>query len=181
VSFDLHAGNILIDVNGALYIVDWDNPILAPKERDLMYAGGGQFGEARTPQQEEVLFYEGYGPASIDPTALAYYRYERIVEDIAVFCEQIFSTNDGGEDRKQGLRYLMSNFDPNGAIEIAYRSEKTPKGGEKDHHAQITHPPHQSPARRRRTLAGGHSSPAPVDHTPQRSSLAALWPVHFRA
>ena len=30
---DLHAGNILIAANAALYIVDWDNPILAPKEQ----------------------------------------------------------------------------------------------------------------------------------------------------
>ena len=38
---DIHAGNLLIDVHGALYIVDWDDPILAPKERDLMFVGGG--------------------------------------------------------------------------------------------------------------------------------------------
>ena len=86
---DLHAGNILIAAGGAFYLVDWDAPILAPKERDLMYAGGGQFGDARTPQQEEALFYQGYGEVPIDLNALAYYRYERIVEDIAVECEQM--------------------------------------------------------------------------------------------
>jgi spectinomycin phosphotransferase len=119
---DLHAGNILIAPNGAFYLVDWDNPILAPKERDLMYAGGGQFGEARTPQQEEVLFYRGYGEVQIDSNALAYYRYERIIEDIAVYCEQLLLSSDGGADREQALRYLMSNFQPNGTIEIAYRA-----------------------------------------------------------
>jgi hypothetical protein len=41
---DIHAGNILIDVNDDFYIVDWDNPILAPKEHDLMFIGGGQRG-----------------------------------------------------------------------------------------------------------------------------------------
>jgi spectinomycin phosphotransferase len=76
---DLHAGNILIDANGALYIVDWDNPILALKERDLMFIGGGQFGARRTPREEETLFYQGYGQTQTDPIALAYYRYERIV------------------------------------------------------------------------------------------------------
>jgi spectinomycin phosphotransferase len=120
---DLHAGNILIAADGAFYLVDWDNPILAPKERDLMYAGGGQFGAARTPQQEEALFYQGYGPAAIDPDALAYYRYERIIEDIAVYCEQLLLSNDGGADRVQALHYLMSNFEPNGTIEIAYQAD----------------------------------------------------------
>ena len=126
---DLHAGNILIEAGGAFYIVDWDNPIFAPKERDLMFAGGGQFGDARTPQEEESLFYQGYGQTPINPAALAYYRYERIIQDIAVFCEQLFLTNEGGEDREQSLRYLMSNFLPNGTIEIAYQSDKSTKDG----------------------------------------------------
>ncbi len=119
---DLHAGNVLIAADGALYIVDWDAPILAPKERDLMYAGGGQFANRRTPQEEEALFYRGYGATVIDPAALAYYRYERIVEDIAVECEQIFLSDEGGEDREQALHYLMTNFLPGNTIEIAYRS-----------------------------------------------------------
>src|SRR5262249_44778963 len=105
---DIHAGNILIDANDALYIVDWDNPILAPKERDLMFAGGAQFGSRRTPHEEEALFYQGYGQTQIDPIAIAYYRYERIVQDIAIYCEQLFLTDEGGEDREQSLHYLMS-------------------------------------------------------------------------
>jgi spectinomycin phosphotransferase len=121
---DLHAGNVLIEERGAFYLVDWDAPLLAPKERDLMYAGGGQFGDARTPAEEERLFYRGYGPTQVDHHALAYYRYERIVEDIAVYCEQLLLSNDGGDDRPQALRYLMSNFEPNGTIEIAYRADK---------------------------------------------------------
>jgi len=122
---DLHAGNILIDASGAFYLVDWDTLIRAPKERDLMYAGGGQFRDTRTPQQEEDLFYQGYGQTSIDQRALAYYRYERIIEDIAVECEQIFSAVGGSEDRAQALRYFMSNFQSTGVLEIAYHSDKT--------------------------------------------------------
>jgi spectinomycin phosphotransferase len=91
---DVHTGNIL------------DNPILAPKERDLMFIGGGQGFAGHTAQEEETLFYEGYGQTQIDPVALAYYRYERIIEDIAIYCEQIFLTNEGGEDRERSLRYL---------------------------------------------------------------------------
>ena len=126
---DVHAGNILVDGNDDLYIVDWDNPILAPKERDLMFIGGGQGFAGHTAQEEETLFYEGYGQTQIDPVALAYYRYERIIEDIAIYCEQIFLTNEGGEDRERSLRYLTSNFLPNGVLEIAYRSDKTLRDG----------------------------------------------------
>jgi spectinomycin phosphotransferase len=122
---DVHAGNILIDDADALYIVDWDDPILAPKERDLMFVGGAQGFTGHTPQEEEDLFYQGYGQTRIDPVALAYYRYERIVVDIGVYCEQLFLTDEGGEDREQSLRYLKSNFLPGGTIEIAYRSDRT--------------------------------------------------------
>ena len=121
---DIHAGNLLIDADGALYIVDWDNPNLAPKERDLIGIGGGLMGNWRPPEQEELLFFQGYGEVQIDPRALAYYRYERIIQDIAVFCEQLFLTADGGEDRAQALRFLKSNFLPNHTIEIAYKSDK---------------------------------------------------------
>lgn len=122
---DLHAGNILIDANEDIYIVDWDDPILAPKERDLMYIGGGLMGGWHSPTEEEILFYRGYGNTQLDPVALAYYRYERVIEDIAVFCEQIFLTNAGDKDREQSLRYLKSNFLPNSTIAIAYQSDKT--------------------------------------------------------
>jgi len=122
---DVHAGNVLVDANDAFYIVDWDDPILAPKERDLMFVGGGQGFGGHTLQEEETLFYEAYGPVQIDPFALAYYRYERIVQDLAAFCEQIFLTNAHGEDRVQALVFLKSNFLTHNTIEIAYASDKT--------------------------------------------------------
>ncbi len=121
---DIHAGNILIDANDALYMVDWDNPILAPKERDLMFIGGGLGGGGHTAQEEETLFYQGYGQTQIDPIALAYYRYERIIQDIAAYCEQILLTDEGGEDREEGLQQLISQFLPNDVVEIAYKSEE---------------------------------------------------------
>ena len=122
---DIHAGNILIDRDDHFYIVDWDDPIWAPKERDLMFIGGGQGFVGHTAQEEESLFYQGYGETQVDPIAIAYYRYERIVLDIAVFCEQLLLTDEGGDDRKQSLRYLMSNFLPGGTIEAAYTADKS--------------------------------------------------------
>ena len=120
---DIHAGNIFIGADDALYIVDWDEPIQAPKERDLMYIGGGLLGGWHTAGEEESLFYPAYVQTRIDPRAMAYYRYERIIEDIAIYCEQLLLTDEGGDDREQSLHYLKSNFMPNSTIEIAYRSD----------------------------------------------------------
>jgi spectinomycin phosphotransferase len=122
---DIHAGNLLISDEGALSIVDWDEPVLAPKERDLMSIGGGLLASGLAPEEEVALFYAAYGPADINLVALAYYRYERIVQDIATFCEQLLLTDAGGEDRAQSLHYVKSNFLPNGTIDIARRSDAT--------------------------------------------------------
>lgn len=122
---DIHAWNMLIEPDGTFWVVDWDTIILAPKERDLMFIASGLFGSARTPDQEEALFNQGYGdPTQADPVGLAYYRYERIVQDIAAYCEEIFLTEPGGEDRAQGLRQLSSQFEPGQVIDMALRSEQ---------------------------------------------------------
>jgi spectinomycin phosphotransferase len=119
---DIHGGNVLIDPAGRLYIVDWDTLILAPKERDLMFIGAG-IDDIWPGAREHALFYQGYGSTEIDMTALAYYRYERIVEDIAIYCEQLLLTDEGGEDRQEGLRQLVGQFGPGAVIEIAFASE----------------------------------------------------------
>ena len=120
---DIHAGNLLISDASNLYIVDWDTLSLAPKERDLMYVGAG-LSIADTSEQV-ALFYQGYGPTEPDAAALAYYRYERIVEDIAAFCQQLLLTEEGGVDRAQSLRYLMSSFLPGHVLDRAYALDQS--------------------------------------------------------
>jgi spectinomycin phosphotransferase len=117
---DLHGRNILVDANDELAIVDWDEPILAPKERDLMFIGGG-VGGIWNNEQEARWFYQGYGPTEIDLLALSYYRYERIVVDIAEYSEQIFGMQGSVEERQKGLG-LMNQFLPNNVVDIAHRS-----------------------------------------------------------
>lgn len=121
---DLHAGNIFIDRRNTLYLIDWDTIIVAPRERDLMFAGGGLGGGWHPPEVEEALFYKGYGSFDIDPIALTYYRYERIVQDIAAYCTQILLTRGDSDDRREGLHQLTRQFLPAGVIDIAFQSEK---------------------------------------------------------
>ena len=121
---DIHGWNLLIGKEGALYMVDWDTLLFAPKERDLMFIGAGLGNSGRTPLEEETLFYQGYGQTNINLAAIAYYRYERIIEDIGVYCEQIFLSEEGGEDRIQLFECLQSHFLPNGTIERACQSDK---------------------------------------------------------
>ncbi len=117
---DVHAGNVLIDVTGKMYVVDWDTLQFAPKERDLMFIGGGIGGVWDKPE-EAALFYQGYGPTDINPKALLYYRCERIVADIADVCKQIFLTDEGGKNRDALLEGFVNQFLPNNVVEIAMR------------------------------------------------------------
>jgi spectinomycin phosphotransferase len=115
---DIHGGNILISDTDELYIVDWDNPIFAPKERDLMFIGGG-IDEIWKSKREEAVFYESYGKTNVNLPALAYYRYERVIQDLAVISEQLLLANDGGADRERSYGWFTSNFESGQTIEIA--------------------------------------------------------------
>lgn len=121
---DLHGWNLLVDEHNKTYIIDWDTLIRAPKERDLMFIGAGISPTGRAPLEEVPLFYEGYGPTTVNQDAIAYYRYARIIEDIGSYVEHIFFADDASdEDRAQSLVYLKSNFAPDGTIERAHYAD----------------------------------------------------------
>ena len=120
---DIHGGNVLIDENGLLYIVDWDEPIMAPKERDLMFIGGGVANVWNHPREKE-LFYQGYGPTLINKEILSYYRHERIVQDIAEYAQSLLFTSGGGEDRQEMVKHFMDMFEPNGVVDIAFKTDE---------------------------------------------------------
>ncbi len=119
---DIHGGNILIKADDDLYIVDWDAPLLAPKERDLMFIGGG-IDDIWKSKQDESIFYEGYGETQIDFPMMAYYRYERVIADLASYGEQLLLTDEGGTDREPAYRRFKGNFDPGQTIEIAENTD----------------------------------------------------------
>lgn len=63
---DLHAGNLTISDDGRLFLIDWDEALLAPKEKDLMSIGGALLASGITPLEEQNLFYPSYGPLAIN-------------------------------------------------------------------------------------------------------------------
>ena len=118
---DIHAGNVLIANTGDLYIVDWDAPILAPKERDLMFIGGG-VANVWNQVEEEELFYTGYGTTSFNQGAIAYYRNERIVEDIAIYYQSLLFEVHAENDREIMYKHFLDMFEKNGVVDIAFSS-----------------------------------------------------------
>lgn len=119
---DIHGGNVLIDGNNIIYMVDWDDPIMAPKERDLMFIGGGVATVWNKPH-EEKYFYKGYGNTEINMEILAYYRHERIVEDIALI-GQLLLTSVDNQSRIESYKHFIDQFAPNGVVEIAFKTDE---------------------------------------------------------
>ncbi len=85
-----------------------------------MFPGSG-LGPDWNRAETTAWFYRGYSAITVDRGTVAYYRAERVVQDVAAFCEQILSTSVG-EDRRQSLRFLASIFRPGGVGEIALES-----------------------------------------------------------
>ena len=119
---DIHTGNLMVGDDGRLWIVDWDETILAPPERDLMFAIGGISASFVGPR-DEALFREGYGEAAIDPLALAYYRYTWAVGDIGSYAEEVFFRPDfGAITARASVESLKGLFAPGEIVSIATNS-----------------------------------------------------------
>lgn len=110
---DIHTGNLLVDMDGGLHIVDWDQPVLAPIERDLLFVTDGVFW---TTPEDEAQFFQGYGAVTIDPLRMAYYRYARAVEEIAEFAVQILESDSSDEALADAFRWFKAQFGPSGII-----------------------------------------------------------------
>jgi spectinomycin phosphotransferase len=123
---DIHTANVLLTPDQQMFVVDWDETLLAPKERDLMFVVGGSVGGEIVDQKREALFFEGYGKTEIHPLALAYYRYEWCVQDIGEFGHLVILAEDIGEETKQdAVRGLQEMFAPGNVVAAAYQSEQS--------------------------------------------------------
>jgi spectinomycin phosphotransferase len=87
---DLHPANLLRDCAGHVFVIDWDEVMQAPKERDFIFI--------REPQAD--AFWTGYGQRAIDWTALTYFRWERVVQDLIEEAQQVVFRDDVGEETK---------------------------------------------------------------------------------
>jgi len=109
---------IVDDRTGDLHIVDWDTLVFAPKERDLMFIGGGFSDGGYTSAQEAEMFFGGYGQTAIDRNAITYYRCARIIEDLVIYCRQIFLSGRGRRSKASGricpIRFPAEWYNRNG-------------------------------------------------------------------
>lgn len=104
---DLHPANLLRDRTGQVFVIDWDEVMLAPKERDFLFI-------KEAPTDSKTLpgaptFFQGYGQADIDWIALTYYRFERVIQDVIACAENVCLKDDLGEGSRESEAQLFQD------------------------------------------------------------------------
>jgi Ser/Thr protein kinase RdoA (MazF antagonist) len=110
---DLHGGNLMTDPSGKLYILDWENAMIAPPEHDLFFfAGEDDFWESFW------LHYTSQFPAaSIDPELLRFYFFRRGLEDVADFIFRILRRENSPERDQQEIKWMLDCLEGMSQIE----------------------------------------------------------------
>jgi spectinomycin phosphotransferase len=122
---DIHAANILIDRAGQILLVDWDGPLIAPMERDLLFVVGSTIAR-RVTAEDEARFFQGYGRVPVDMMLLAYYRYERVLEDLGIDGQRILLAPDLSEaSREEAATLVRSWFEPGEIIALALEADRS--------------------------------------------------------
>jgi spectinomycin phosphotransferase len=111
---DLHARNLIRNRAGQVFVIDWDEVMLAPKERDFIFV--------RPPHAD--AFFQGYGQAEIDWVALTYFLWERVVQDLIECTHNVCFREDWTEEsRAQAVQLLeVILAEDRGHIEAAYQA-----------------------------------------------------------
>jgi spectinomycin phosphotransferase len=112
---DLHPANLIRDRAGHVFVIDWDEVMLAPKERDFIFV--------RSPQADG--FWEGYGQSELDWMALAYFLWERVVQDLIVNAQDVCFRDDLAEETKADIAQMFDDTlaEDNSIINAAYAAE----------------------------------------------------------
>jgi spectinomycin phosphotransferase len=106
---DLHPANLLRDRHGHVFVIDWDEVMLAPKERDFIFV--------REPQAD--AFWQGYGVIEIDWMLLSYYLWERVVQDVIEYAQNVCFRDDWVEETRADVAQLFHEYVAEGGNNIA--------------------------------------------------------------
>lgn len=115
---DLHPANLLRNHSGQVFVIDWDDVMLAPKERDFLFIQISSADSEALPGTP--AFFQGYGQTEIDWVALTYYRYERVIQDLVACTQEVFFRDDLGEETKaDSVQLFRAILAEGGEIEAA--------------------------------------------------------------
>ncbi|MGC4771776.1 phosphotransferase enzyme family protein [Micromonospora sp. DT44] len=116
---DPHLGNLLLGPNGQVWLIDWDDAVLAPRECDLMFVVGGVLAFAPiTPGQERAVL-AGYDAVDIDAARLAWFLAVRALDDLSDWTRQALDPTASPDDRATAARIVRGLVSPVGLVTLA--------------------------------------------------------------
>jgi spectinomycin phosphotransferase len=118
---DPHLGNVLL-MDGTPWLLDWDDAMLAPRERDLVLLKGGMGAFGPQNRDEQAWFDVGHGAADVDPVVLAYYRCTRAIEDVVYFAQDILDVDRLPAERADLMEIIRGVAGPTGLVRYAVSS-----------------------------------------------------------
>jgi spectinomycin phosphotransferase len=92
-----HPGNVMVSASG-LRLIDWDTIGLAPPERDLWHV--------ESPAGDAAAHYEAVTGRSVDRAAIALYREQWILDDLAISLHDLRSPHERNADTDALWRWL---------------------------------------------------------------------------
>ncbi|MEU1244683.1 phosphotransferase [Micromonospora parva] len=116
---DPHLGNLLLGADGQVWLIDWDDAVLAPPECDLMFVLGGVLAFAPiTPDQQRAVL-AGYGTTEVDRARLAWFLAVRALDDLSDWTRQALDLDAEAADRSRAARIVRGLVSPVGLVSLA--------------------------------------------------------------
>ncbi|MFI7491725.1 phosphotransferase enzyme family protein [Micromonospora echinaurantiaca] len=116
---DPHLGNLLLGPAGRIWLIDWDDAVLAPPECDLMFVFGGVLAFAPVTAVQQAAFRVGYGPTEPDPARLAWFLTVRALDDLGDWAGQVLDVARAEGERRQALDIVRGLISPDGLVTLA--------------------------------------------------------------
>jgi len=117
---DPHLGNVVVDGAGQVWLLDWDDVVLSPRERDLVFVHDWVLGDNVVGEAERRWFFEGYGDVPVDADLLAYFTAVRAIEDLT-WATQVLDPGADEQARAFALSVVRWQLSPPGMPATALR------------------------------------------------------------
>ncbi|MCG5442001.1 phosphotransferase [Micromonospora sp. NIE79] len=116
---DPHLGNLLLGADGQVWLIDWDDAVLAPVECDLMFVLGGVLAFAPITAEQQKAVLAGYGTTDVDPARLAWFLAVRALDDLSDWTRQALNRDAEASDRSRAARIVRGLVSPVGLVTLA--------------------------------------------------------------
>ncbi|WP_444951331.1 phosphotransferase enzyme family protein [Micromonospora ureilytica] len=116
---DPHLGNLLLGADGQVWLIDWDDAVLAPPECDLMFVLGGVLAFAPITAEQQQAVLAGYGRTDVDPLRLAWFLAVRALDDLSDWTRQALDLDAEPADRDRAARIVRGLVSQVGLVTLA--------------------------------------------------------------